>query len=310
MAVSRPFRKGGRDMNLDLDRMLEAVSKGQWSVDDFDWDRPVEGEDRLPANERKLLGKLLLFTAGIERLGADAFRAHANQVSDPRAKAIFELIALDEERHAAAEVRMAKRLGFRWNELPWVTRLAFREVGQDLRYPSPGAQQYIHENISMLILLFELALDTVLIPTIKNRLNGDPVHEEVFRLLDKDESRHLSMDYWLLELKGSAPREKSRGRLWYLRNDPIRLRSLAALLAGFAAMTPVTRKLFTPEQMADYWKRVEAIPKKSPHAGNVPGHRRGVRLFRTLIGMYPGVPPLRPPSMESPVESPVPQPAV
>jgi len=275
-------------MNLDLDRMLEAIGKGQWSADDFDWASPVRGLDRLPAGERKRLGLLLLFTAGVERLGADAFRSHANQVADPRAKAIFELIALDEERHAAVEVRMAKRLGFRWKDLPWVARYSFRKTGHDLRDPAPGAQKFVHENISMLILLFELALDTVLIPAVKTRLGGDPLHEEVFRLLDRDESRHLTMDYWLLEQKGAGPQADVSGFPPDLRNNPLRLLSVLPLLLNFAFMTGVTVKLFTPEQIAAYWKRVEAVPRKSPHARNVPGYRNGERLFRWMMGFYPG----------------------
>ena len=81
-------------MAIDLDRMLRAITEGQWSVEALDWDAPSPSLAALAANERRRMADCLLFVAGLERLGSEAFRVTASQERDPRAKAIFQLVAL------------------------------------------------------------------------------------------------------------------------------------------------------------------------------------------------------------------------
>ena len=64
---------------------------------------------------------MVLFTAGLERQAAKIFELNAHYITDKRAKQIFELFAIDENRHAEAEIRLARRLGVRWKDLPLAT---------------------------------------------------------------------------------------------------------------------------------------------------------------------------------------------
>lgn len=272
---------------LDLDRMLSNVRDGQWSVDDLDWDRPLQGADALSARERKEAGMALLFTAGLERQAAKIFRLCGKYVDDPRAKQIYELFYEDEMRHAEAEIRLARRFGAQWSDLPLAARWMFRTLRKNFE---TGPDRGVHELSSATIVLFELALDSILIPALKS-LADDPLTAEVFRRIDIDESRHLAMDYWLLDRKGTyfggrdmievLEAEGVRGtRLDRLRGRYRLYRTGVAFLIGFAtthlAMPTMREATSDPALLGRYLRRVRAIPKKAPHAMDVPTYRTGL----------------------------------
>ena len=280
-------------MDLDLDRMLEAVQAGQWSIDALDWSQPLAGADRLDARTKREAGQALVFTARLERQAARIFALAADFADDPRAAAIYRWFAIDERRHADAEVKLAARYGVREDDLPRVLDWSMRVLESNFDHPERG----LHELSSASIILFELALDSLLVPSLKD-LTDDPLQARVFRLIDLDESRHLAMDYWLLDRKGEAyagrdarsilsgdrppkPLDKLRGR-WALA------RTLLAMLAAFGTTTvtmPVMRKAAEGGRMERYLARVAAIPKKAPHALELatfraqPAARRLARLL-------------------------------
>src|SRR5262249_25680532 len=69
---------------MDLDRMLDAVKAGQWSVDDFDWSVPLAGIDRIAPSDRREAGRALVFTARLERQAANIFALASEFADDPR----------------------------------------------------------------------------------------------------------------------------------------------------------------------------------------------------------------------------------
>ncbi len=281
-------------MDLDLDRVLANTRKGQWSVDDFDWSRPLEGAGELSARERRGAGLALLFTAGLERQAARIFGLCGDYADDPRAAAIYRLFAADEERHAAAEIQLAARYGVNWDDQPASVRWMFRTLAKNFQPPTRGA----YELASATILLFELALDSILVPALKERV-GDPLQAEVFRRIDLDESRHLAMDYWLLDRKGAAfcGRSSLREVLEELEGPPTRRqrlrgrlalwRTMAALLVGFGTnavtLRHLSRELTDPAKIERYLRRVEAVPDKAPRALDVPAYRMGLRGQRIIM---------------------------
>ena len=97
--------------------------------------------------------------------------------------------------------------------------------------------------------------------------------------IELDESRHLAMDYWLVERAG-----EKRG---FLRAGPIevalssfRLRTIALSLVGYTRMLYV---LDIPEEgRRTYWRRVQRIQEKAPHSRRVPALRNSIRLLKTL----------------------------
>ena len=263
---------------MDIQNILTSSKRQQWSVDDFDWSAPVD-MDGVSKKQQRNLAFVLLFISGVERAGAEFFRIHADYVDDPVASELFNVFAADEDRHADAEVEMAKRLGMEWHELPWITRLAFKFVNYDLetlrksKY-GPG----IHRFGATMILFAELGLDGIVMPTLRKGMN-EPLHDAVWKKIDQDERRHVAMDYWLIEnryernlayekSKSDNPLLQSRKKKFRL-SIPLRSIILTPLIVipGFlmvaraATALPVEASVFRR-----YWELVKAVPKKSPHA--------------------------------------------
>jgi hypothetical protein len=280
-------------MELDLDRMLDAVQAGQWSIDALDWSAPLIGAERMGARTRREAGLALVFTARLERQAARIFGLAAEHADDPRAAAIYRWFAIDERRHADAEIRLAHRYGVGEDDLPRPLDWAIRALESNFDQPNRA----LHELSSASIILFELALDSLLVPSLKD-LTDDPLQARVFRLIDLDESRHLAMDYWLLDrkgetyagqdarqvLSGDAPSslgDRLRGR-WKLA------RTLLAMLVAFGTTTvtmPVMRKAAEGGRMDRYLARVAAIPRKAPHALELATFRMALRGQRRVLDL-------------------------
>jgi len=286
-------------MDLDLDRMLRLTRRGQWSIEDIDWHRPLAGAEQMDPIERRDAGLQLLFTAGLERQAAKIFLLCAEYIDDQRAAEIYQLFYQDELRHAEAEIRLAARYGVGWNDLPPPSRWMFRQMDKIFIRPGRGH----HEVTSATILLFELALDTLLIPALKEQTSDD-VQAEVFRRIDQDESRHLAMDYWLLDRKGGqyagqdldAVIEETMGprtRWQRLRGKYILYRSFISLLVGMGAMGLKTRslrkKLMAPERVEQYLSRVRKVPERAPRAMEVPAYRMGLGGLRRILRFERGI---------------------
>ena len=280
-------------MKLDLDRMLASTRRGQWNLSDFDWSRPLQGAEGLSAHERRQAGLALAFAAGLERQAARIFATCAEHIEEPRAKEIYQLFVADELRHAEAELALARRYGVTWNDLPWPVRWMFDVLGKNFRPPNRGA----HEVSSATIILFELALDSLLIPALKERV-ADPLQAEVFRLIDIDESRHLAMDYWLLDKKGDyfngrdlrevLEEELGKAPWVYRLRGKFRLYlSMGVLVLGFATTTltlpDLRHDLQDPQKIARYLNRVAGITRKAPRAMKAPSFRMGLKGQRILM---------------------------
>jgi hypothetical protein len=281
-------------MELDLDRMLQLARDGQWSVNDIAWSRPLQGLDQMSRRQRLEAGRSLLFTAGLERQAAKIFSLCAEFVPDARAAEIYRLFCADELRHAEAEVRMAARYRVTWTDLPAGVRLMFQLMERDMRSGEPFG---VYEIASSTILLFELALDGLLIPALKT-LTEDPVQADVFRRIDTDESRHLAMDYWLLERKGCEQEGKTLRQVMEAHYGPYRWRdrvtsrigligAFATLALGFGSLALRTRalreQLMDPAHVSKYLERVQKVPKRAPHALAVPAYRMGLKAQRRLM---------------------------
>jgi hypothetical protein len=274
--------------------MLESVQAGQWRIDDLDWSPPLRGAEALDARTRREAGLALVFTARLERQAARIFALAADFADDPRAAAIYRWFAIDERRHADAEIKLAARYGVGEDDLPRPLHWAMRSLENN--FVAIGERKTaLHEMSSASIILFELALDSLLVPSLKD-LTDDPLQARVFRLIDLDESRHLAMDYWLLDRKGAAyagrdarsilTGDRPPGALDKLRSRWALARTLVALLAAFGTTTitmPVMRKAAEGGRMDRYLARVAAIPKKAPHAPQLATFRMALRGQRRVL---------------------------
>ncbi|MEW6776024.1 MAG: hypothetical protein AB1405_07010 [Bdellovibrionota bacterium] len=274
VALEKGGMKTSEENVVDLDRILRITKETQWSVHEIDWNRPLEGAGHLSASEKRELGLMLVFTAGLEYQAAEIFRLCARYVNDPRAKQIYDYFYTDEIRHARAEIAMAKRLGVRWKDLPLVSRMTF----QSLRRLWQSQSRILYELAASQIVLFEIGLDGLLIPLLKEKIK-DPILEETFRRIDVDESHHLAMDYWLLDRKGRRAEGVGFDWQWI---DLVRAIAIAPLAPiGMAAASRqsrhMQRELARPERIRAYWKRVKKVPQKSPHAMDYGVYRQGLK---------------------------------
>lgn len=187
-------------MPLNLDRMRDMCRREQWRVEDLDWTLPPRRFD--PPIERAVV-QYFTDMAGIESLAAELFRVQRDLTDDPILREIFTTFVEDEQRHARVARRLAahydvRRLQpYRLNPSLVAFRPHFLEV---LRHVSPDiANTYITCG--------ELLLDIALLRSLDDFV-ADPMCAQAMQRINRDESRHIAVDYYMMEYYGSAEYER------------------------------------------------------------------------------------------------------
>ena len=178
-------------MPVDLDRMLESCRRDQWSVGDLDWTRKPREMSR--EDETRIV-QLFTDMSGIERLAGALFREQGRRTSDPKLQAIFASFVKDEVRHAHAAQMLADFYDvhhYREYQLsPSLT--AFAPVFVD-------AVRYLSDDVAnSYIVAGELILDIALLRSIDDFVDDDMSHAAM-ALINRDESRHIAIDYHMTE---------------------------------------------------------------------------------------------------------------
>lgn len=171
--------------------MLDRCNKEQWREDDIDWSRPPRALD--PEDER-LVVQLFTNMAGIERLAGALFAEQARRAKDPVLRAIFETFVIDEERHARVAERLARHYDVRRQARYRIDahldrfRTHFLRAIRDL--DDDVANAYITGG--------ELVLDIALLRSIDDHVRDDTC-AAAMTLINRDESRHIAIDYHMVE---------------------------------------------------------------------------------------------------------------
>ncbi|GAC1367604.1 MAG: hypothetical protein NVSMB47_18600 [Polyangiales bacterium] len=287
---------------MDLPSMLEKCRRDQWRLDDLDWSkspRPMSADDEIA------IVQYFTDMVVIERLAGALFREQERRVADPTLKKIFRTFVVDEERHAQAAERLARFYDVhRYRAYRTSTSLerffphflaAIRELSDDV------ANAYVTAG--------ELILDIALLRSIDDYV-ADDMSRQVMHLVNRDESRHIAVDYRMVEYyaspeyrakKAAAPRSSLRARAhawWTFANVIGRAR-------------PFFRDVFfTPMQRVDPTrKRLREAMRRFQLLGNKPGvaeqpfgrflltlqaiheHPIGGALFGNLVARLAGVEP-------------------
>ncbi len=180
---------------MNLERMLEKCKRNQWSVDDLDWTvtpRPLNREDEMSVVQ--------YFTdmSGIERLAKALFVEQGRRTTDPILKEIFESFVVDEERHAV----VAERLAAHYN----VHHYREYEISESLVRFRPhflkALRNFSEEVANAYVLAGELILDVALLRSINDHVDDEMSHQAM-RLVNRDESRHIAIDYHMAEYYSS-----------------------------------------------------------------------------------------------------------
>lgn len=229
---------------MNPNRMLELCQRGQWDVDrDIDWrgaPRPMSRED-----ERAIV-QYFVDMAGIERIAAALFEEQGRRVTDPTLRAIFATFVEDERRHAVVAERLAAYYDVRrlktYDTSPSLVRFSEHFV-RALRFASP-------ETANVYVTAGELLLDVALLRSIDDFV-ADPMSHRAMELVNRDESRHIAVDYYMTELYASPDYQA------WLATQPKppvaqRLRGAWAFANMFCAVGPFAADVFVrPMQLVD-----------------------------------------------------------
>jgi hypothetical protein len=247
---------------MDFARMLDRCVRDQWSADDLDWSRPPPA---LPRDKEEAVVQYFTDMAGIERLAGALFALQARKERDPTLKAIFETFVVDEERHAVVADRLARYYDVRrWRRYAMTPALVkfrphFLRVVELM--PPEIANGYITAG--------ELLLDVALLRSLDDYVGDDMSHQAMY-LINRDESRHIAIDFHMTEVYSSdeflaAARRRPRPAVGELA------RGLAALARVMWYAQPFLRGVFLApmektdpdgRRMREAFKRMQLLSRK------------------------------------------------
>lgn len=254
-------------MTFDFDAMLQTIKDKQWSLADIDWDAPgAEMSEAQRARMKPFMADLVW----IEHVGARGFASLATKAPTPTIKRIYEYFQAEEQKHANAELALMKR----WDMLdedgqppePNINvKLAIKvldDFGDSL--PLTG--------LATLIPLLECALDGALVKFLLDEVD-DPVCHQVFRHINSDEARHITVDFQVLELIGAGPLHK-------LAIESVALLQPQVVLGLVVVFVPLINKMRDnivamglPEQkLYNAVKRFSTIGSRGAHTVRIPAY--------------------------------------
>ena len=171
--------------------MLEKCHALQWQPSDLDW-----GQKPRPMSREDEMAIVQLFTdmSGIERLAGALFLEQEKRVDDPTLKAIFRTFVKDEVRHAQVAQMLADFYDVHhyrvYQQNPHLARFTPAFV---------DAVRYLSDDVAnAYITVGELILDIALLRSINDYVH-DPMSDQAMRLINRDESRHIAIDYAMVE---------------------------------------------------------------------------------------------------------------
>ncbi len=257
---------------MQLARMLDKCVRDQWSVDDLDWSLPPPAMTR---DKEQAIVQCFTDMAGIERLAGALFAAQARKTEDPTLRAIFDSFVVDEERHAVAADRLARHYDVhRWRTYTLHPALVkFRpHFLRVIELASPEiANAYITAG--------ELMLDVALLRSLDDYV-GDEMSHRAMHLINRDESRHIAIDFHMTEVYASDQFRAERKRR---PAAPIadQVRGGAALARMLWHAQPFLRGVFlepmdrtdpSGKRVAEAFKRLQLVTRK-PTVARLPFNR-------------------------------------
>jgi len=281
--------------------MLENCRRDQWSVGDLDWNRKPRV---MPKDDEIAIVQLFTDMSGIERLAGALFREQERRVTDPRLRSIFESFVKDEVRHAHAAQMLADFYDVHhykeYRQSDSLTAFAPHFV-DTIRYLSDDvANAYIVTG--------ELILDIALLRSINDFVH-DEMSQEAMVLINRDESRHIAIDYYMSEYYGSEEyHNKMSARADHLPLEH-RTRGAWAFVNMLYRAQPFIRDVFFDpmtlvdpkgKRLRDAFKRIQLLGQKEKHArrpftkflrvlqGGM-DHPVTARIFGDVIGRIGGV---------------------
>lgn len=175
--------------------MLEKCVRDQWSIDDLDWSLPPP---TLSRDKEEAVVQYFTDMAGIELLAGALFEVQREKTTDPTLQKIFSTFVADEKRHSAVAARLARYYDVHhyrdYVESPSLTRFRPHFLALVRRTSPEIANAYITSG--------ELILDVALLRSLDDYV-ADGMSRQAMHLINRDESRHIAIDFHMTEVYSS-----------------------------------------------------------------------------------------------------------
>jgi hypothetical protein len=202
---------------------------GQWSVGDLDWSQAPRA---MTEDDERSVVQYFTDMAQIERLAGALFVEQQRRVADPVLKEIYATFVIDEMRHS----HVAQMLADHYD----VHRLRTYRPSKSLERFFPhfvDAIRHLADDVAnAYITSGELILDIALLRSIDDFV-ADPLSAQAMELINRDESRHIAIDYFMVGFYASDDyRRRAKPKT--------SLREQAVAAQTFVAMTALGRPFF------------------------------------------------------------------
>ncbi len=255
-------------MAIDMDAMLEKIKDRQWALADFDWHEP--GAETISDEFRPKLKAFMADLCWIENIGARGFAAMAKKAPTPTVAEIYRYFHAEEQRHANAELALMKR----WDmlddgEMP--------EPNVNIRLAIEWLDRYSDDMplsvLGTVIPMLEVALDGALLKFLLDEVH-DPLCHKVFEKINNDESRHLAVDFEVLNMIGHATTRR-------LAIQFVGTVATPSLIIGALMYVPLLNRVrneiadmgMEPERLYNAMKRFKQLGERGEHTWRVPTYQ-------------------------------------
>jgi hypothetical protein len=255
-------------MAIDFEDMLTKIKDRQWALADIDWDGP--GAETISPELHAKLKPFMSDLMWIENVGARGFAAMALKAPNETLAEIYRYFHAEEQKHANAELALMRRWGMLdGDEMP-EPNINVKLVIDWLDKHSDGLSLAV---LGTVIPMLEVALDGALVKFIMDEID-DPVCQAVFKKINSDESRHLAVDFAVIELLGHS-------RMRKILVDTVGAWMNPALIVGTLRYIPLLNKMrdnivemgVDEERLYTAMKRFRSVGQRSPEALRVPMYR-------------------------------------
>jgi hypothetical protein len=248
--------------------MLERIKDRQWALADFDWDAP--GAETIGDTFRPKLKAFMADLCWIENIGARGFAALAKKAPTPTIAEIYRYFHAEEQRHANAELALMKRWGMLDDgEMP--------EPNVNIRLAVEWLDRYSDDMplsvLGTVIPMLEVALDGALLKFLLEEVQ-DPLCHKVFEKINNDESRHLAVDFEVLDMIGHATSRR-------LAIQFVGTVATPSLIIGALMYVPLLNRVrnevvdmgLEPEKLYTAVKRFATLGERSEFTWRVPAYQ-------------------------------------
>lgn len=269
---------------MNLEAMLDKCHRGQWKVGDLDWTgtpRPMSRDDEMA------IVQCLTDMAGIERLAGELFETQRQRCDDPVLREIFATFVKDELRHAHA----AQMLADYYNVHHYKHYVQSAALQRFAPHFIAAVREAPLEVANTFILGGELMLDIALLRSLNDYVDDDMMRRAM-HLINRDESRHVAIDFHMVEYYSSPELRARRDKQTPLRQHARAARVLAKMAYHsrpfFRAVFFEPMALLDPSQkrIREAIKRLQLLRAK-PNVANQPMAR--LLLFVQKINDTPYV---------------------